>query len=206
MSSLFLFDQTVKSEGFASVCGVDEVGRGPMAGDVYAAAVILNPGFENELINDSKKLSQKKREMLAEIIKANSRWSVASASVEEIDRLNILQAALLAMRRAVKKLPELPDIILIDGDKLPEGLPCVARTVVRGDSTSASIAAASIIAKVERDEYMENLVKQYPEYDWTSNKGYGTPAHQALIEQYGACPAHRRSFLKKLEAKLGRSL
>ena len=182
------------------VCGIDEVGRGPLAGPVLAAAVILPRGAMTPklvaAIDDSKKLSAVRREALSTELLAlpGICVGVGEASVVEIDKINILQATFLAMHRAVLALPELPDMALIDGNRLPKGFPCKARAIVRGDATSVSIAAASIIAKVRRDAIMAELAFLHPEYGWAENAGYGTAAHLAALAQYGATPHHRRSF------------
>jgi len=180
------------------VCGVDEVGRGPLAGPVIAAAAILP---DNALtadvlgqINDSKKLSLKKREQLFPVLVAACPHAIAQASVEEIDSMNILNASLLAMSRAVRQLELAPDFALIDGNKMPKDLPCPSCAIVKGDSKSLSIAVASIIAKVTRDRMMGDLHKAYPHYDWDRNAGYGTAAHIAAITAHGITPWHRRSF------------
>ena len=194
---LFDFDSQVR-KSFPVVCGVDEAGRGPLAGDVYAAAVVLNDGVMIDYLNDSKKLSEKRREELFGVIKEKAEaYCIASASVDEIDTLNILNAAMLAMKRAVEGLGLLPDTALIDGNKAPELL-CPARTVVKGDALSASIAAASVLAKVARDRYMRELAEKYPEYCFDQHKGYGTKLHYEMIDKYGISPVHRRTFLKKL--------
>ena len=199
---LFDFDAEVRTH-FPVFCGVDEAGRGPLAGDVYAAAVILPPGLEIPGLNDSKKLSEARREELAPVIKAQAAaWCIASASVEEIERLNILQAALLAMRRAVEGLDITPVFALADGNQ-PPSLPVPVGTVIHGDAKSASIAAASVLAKTARDAALRELDEQYPEYGFAAHKGYGTKAHYAAIEQYGVCPAHRPSFLKKFYERRG---
>ena len=178
----------------ASVCGVDEAGRGPIAGPVYAAAVVLDPLRPIEGLADSKLLSAARRASLAEAIRANARnWHVAWASVEEIDRLNILQASLLAMRRAVEGLARIPEEALIDGNRCPE-LPCRARAIVGGDRLHAAISAASILAKVARDAEMLRLHARYPLYALDRHKGYPTREHLALLERHGACDVHRRSF------------
>ncbi len=181
------------------LCGVDEAGRGPLAGDVYAAAVILDPS--KPLIaglNDSKKMTEKKRDMLYDaIMDVCLAYCVASASIEEIEQLNILGATMLAMQRAVRGLSLQPSWVLVDGNRLPE-LPAQAESIVKGDATSASIAAASILAKVSRDRTLYALDEQYPQYGFARHKGYGTKAHCEAILQYGPCPAHRPSFLKKL--------
>lgn len=197
--TLFEYDQKVRDEGYAVVCGTDEAGRGPLAGRVYAAAVILNEGFFNADLNDSKKLSEKKRDALYDIVVANSRWAVAYAEPEEIDELNILWASMLAMRRAAEKLGVSADIYLVDGNTHPR-IPAVCRPIVKGDATSAAVAAASILAKVSRDRYMLQMDALYPQYGFAQHKGYPTKAHYAAIEQHGVCEIHRRSFLKKLNA------
>ena len=195
--TLFEYDSTVRND-FPIVCGIDEAGRGPLAGDVYAAAVIFDEGVFIDGLNDSKKLTEKKREMLLdEIISKAKAYCVATASVEEIEEINILQATFLAMKRAYEGLGIAADIALIDGNRLPN-LSCEMKTVVKGDGLSASIAAASILAKVSRDRYMTELAEKYPEYRFDKHKGYGTKLHNELILEYGPCPAHRMSFLKKL--------
>ena len=195
--TLFEYDNDIRKE-FSVICGIDEAGRGPLAGDVYAAAVIFDENTFIDGINDSKKLSEKKREQLYdEIIAKAKAYCVATASVEEIESINILQAALLSMKRAYEGLGMSADMALIDGNKLPE-LECGMKTIVKGDSLSASIAAASILAKVSRDRYMQQLAEQYPEYQFDKHKGYGTKLHNELILKYGPCPVHRMSFLKKL--------
>ena len=200
--TLYEYDRSLSLPPF---CGVDEAGRGPLAGDVYAAAVILPLDREIEGINDSKKLSEKKREQLfARITEEAVAYSIAYATVEEIERLNILQATFLAMNRAVAGLGIRPSFVLVDGDKNPSfGLP--SRCLVKGDATSASIAASSILAKVARDHYMEAMAEKYPAYLFEKHKGYGTKEHRELICQYGACPIHRGSFLKKIFDKGGKS-
>lgn len=195
--TLFEYDSAVRND-FPIVCGIDEAGRGPLAGDVYAAAVIFDEGVFIDGLNDSKKLTEKKREMLFdEIISKAKAYCVATASVEEIEEINILQATFLAMKRAYEGLGIAADIALIDGNRLPN-LDCEMKTVVKGDGLSASIAAASILAKVSRDRYMTELAGKYPEYRFDKHKGYGTKLHNELILEYGPCPAHRMSFLKKL--------
>lgn len=190
------YENQAASDGFRVICGVDEAGRGPLAGPVYAAAVILNLNDIPEGLNDSKKLSEKKREALyGSIIEKCVSYSVASASVEEIDGLNILQATFLAMRRAVDSLCVKPDIALIDGDKTP-GLGIEQRAIVKGDSLSESIAAASILAKVTRDRYMLELDRQYPQYQLARHKGYATKLHYEMIRKYGVSEIHRKTFLK----------
>ena len=199
---LTAFDTDVRAEGFATICGVDEAGRGPLAGPVTAAVVILPPGVDIEGLNDSKKLSEAKREKLYDVIRQTAvSCCVASASVEEIEQYNILQATFLAMRRAVEGLSCVPDLALIDGNRLPVGLTVPARTIVKGDGRSASIAAASILAKVTRDRYMKQQDALYPGYGFAVHKGYGTKAHYAALAEQGPSPIHRMSFLKKWLAK-----
>ena len=176
------------------IAGVDEVGRGPWAGPVTACAVILDPMNIPDGLNDSKKLSAKRREALAAEILSSAQVSIAHASVAEIDRLNILKASMLAMRRAVEGLPQAPQFALIDGNRIPADLPCLAEAVIKGDSKSASIAAASIVAKVTRDEIMVALAQQFPGYGWEKNAGYGTKLHQAGLQNLGVTTHHRRSF------------
>lgn len=184
------------------VCGCDEAGRGPLAGDVFAAAVVFDENTVIEGINDSKKLTEKKREKLFDEIKEKALyWSIKTASVEEIEKLNILNCAMLAMKRAVEDLPVKPDICLIDGNKTPE-LDVKAEAVVGGDAKSQSIAAASILAKVARDRYMLEMAKQYPQWQFERHKGYGTKLHYEMIDKYGESAIHRPSFLKKYYAKL----
>lgn len=196
-TELFEYDSAVRND-HPVICGVDEAGRGPLAGDVYAAAVILPEGLTINYLNDSKKISEKRREMLYdEIIEKAQAYCIATASVEEIDRLNILQATMLAMKRAVEGLGVVPDMALIDGNRIPE-LSCEASYVIKGDATSASISAASVLAKVSRDRYMKRLEEEYPEYCFEQHKGYGTKLHYEMLEKYGISPVHRRSFLKKL--------
>ena len=198
----FAYEREAQGQGFLQICGIDEAGRGPLAGPVYAAAVILPFGLEIEGLNDSKKLSEKKRERLFDEICAKaSAWAVASADVEEIERLNILGATFLAMSRAVEGLKLPSDYALVDGDKLPVLLDIPARAVVKGDSLSASIAAASILAKVSRDRYMLKLAEEYPDYAFEKHKGYGTKLHVERIRQYGPCDIHRSLFLRKILGK-----
>ncbi len=176
------------------ICGVDEAGRGPLAGPVFAAAVILDPGAAIAGLADSKKLTARKRELLAQEIKARAlAWSVASATVAEIDELNILRASLLAMRRAVEALAVEPSQVLVDGLHCPE-LRWPARAIVRGDATVAAISAASILAKVERDALMLELHRRYPQYRFDLHKGYPTTLHLAVLRKHGASAVHRRSF------------
>lgn len=194
---LFDYDSQLRTE-FPIICGVDEAGRGPLAGDVYTAAVVLREGTLIKYLNDSKKLSEKRREELFDvIIEQAEAYCIATASVEEIDSMNILNATMLAMRRAVEGLGIAPDMALIDGNRLPE-LRCKARTVIKGDATSASIAAASVLAKVARDRYMKELAESYPQYCFDQHKGYGTKLHYEMLEKYGISDIHRKTFLKKL--------
>ncbi len=175
-------------------CGVDEAGRGPLAGPVYAAAVILNPARPIPGLKDSKKLSAASRVRLAHEIREHAlAWAVATASVAEIERLNILHASMLAMRRAVLLLHPTPELALIDGNRCPD-LPCLARAIIKGDSLEPAISAASILAKTERDKEMEKLAVIYPEYGFDRHAGYPTPEHLAALEAHGPCPEHRRLF------------
>lgn len=193
---LLEFDDDVRTH-VPMFCGVDEAGRGPLAGDVYAAAVILQPDARIAGLNDSKKIPEARREdMVAEIKEKSLAWSIAFATVEEIERLNILQATMLAMRRAVEGLAVTPQLALIDGNQAPH-LQIPTQTVIGGDAKSASIAAASVLAKTARDATLRELDTLYPMYGFAKHKGYGTKAHYDAIRQYGVCPAHRHSFLKK---------
>lgn len=177
------------------IAGVDEAGRGPLAGPVYAAAVILDPENPIEGLNDSKKLSAARRQALAIQIRNNAlAWHISSASVQEIDALNILQATFLAMRRAVLGLQPGPSLALIDGNRVPAGLGCQAQAIVGGDALHASISAASILAKTARDAWCEQLHLRYPQYGFDQHKGYGTALHLARLGQFGPCDEHRRSF------------
>ena len=194
---LFEYDTELRKK-FPVICGVDEAGRGPLAGDVYAAAVILNNNVLIDYLNDSKKISEKRRELLYdEVIAKADAYCVATASVKEIDELNILQATMVAMRRAVEGLGVTPDLALVDGNRLPQ-LDCKAQFVIHGDAVSASIAAASILAKVSRDRYMRELDAKYPEYCFSQHKGYGTKLHYEKIVEYGISEVHRKTFLKKI--------
>ena len=195
MFSLMELESSLRAEGYDRICGVDEAGRGPLAGPVCAAAVILPPDVELPGLNDSKKLSEKKRELLFPLIQEQAvAWSVAFASVEEIEELNILRATFLAMNRAIAGLNVKPDLALIDGNQNRE-IAMPSRTVVHGDARCACIAAASILAKVSRDRLMKELAVRYPQYGFEKHKGYGTKAHYAALREYGPCPIHRRSFL-----------
>ena len=197
------YENEARAVGARVVCGIDEAGRGPLAGPVCAAAVILPPGAQIDGLDDSKKLSEKKREQLFDVIQETAiSTSIAFATEQEIDEINILQATFLAMRRACEGLSVRPDYALIDGNRMPP-LDIPGETIVKGDACSANIAAASILAKVSRDRLMMELDKLYPEYQFAKHKGYGTKLHRELLQQYGPCPIHRRSFLKKI---LGESL
>ncbi|MBR4320309.1 MAG: ribonuclease HII [Oscillospiraceae bacterium] len=191
------FDEAFRTE-YSLLCGVDEAGRGPLAGDVYAAAVILPENCNIEGLDDSKKISEKRREKLFKEIQEKAIcWNIATASVAEIEKLNILKASLLAMKRAVEGLTQKPDYALIDGNQRP-ALSIPFECLVKGDAKSASIAAASILAKVARDRYMTEQAKLYPDYAFEKHKGYGTEEHRKRLQQFGACPIHRPSFLKKI--------
>lgn len=197
MSELWNYEHACYDEGYDLVCGVDEAGRGPLAGPVCAAAVILPRDLQIEGLNDSKKLTDKRRRALFDVITAQAvSYGIAFASEQEIDEINILQATFLAMRRALDQLSVRPAIALIDGNRETDfGLP--VRTIVKGDSLSANIAAASVLAKVTRDDFMLEQAQRYPQYGFDIHKGYGTRAHYEALRQYGPCPIHRRSFLKK---------
>jgi len=190
-------DFTLESAHGGVVAGVDEAGRGPWAGPVVAAAAILDPASMPAILtarlDDSKKLSRAAREELFTVLQRHAAFGVGIASVAEIEELNILAATMLAMRRAVLLLPELPDMALIDGNRAPD-LPCAAHTVVRGDGKSFSIAAASVLAKVTRDRIMAELAASHPGYGWETNQGYGTKAHRAGLDRLGVTPHHRRGF------------
>ena len=200
MNPLWEYDEAVRNS-VGIFCGTDEAGRGPLAGDVYAAAVILTPDNVIEELTDSKKLSEQKREKRygGRIEKADD-YCIARATIAEIEEINILNAAMLAMKRAVSGLEIRPALVLADGNKTPD-VPCEVSAVVKGDATSASIAAASILAKVTRDRYMLEMAKLYPEYGFEKHKGYGTKLHREKILELGPCPIHRPSFLKKIYAK-----
>ena len=198
MSELWELENELYAQGYSLLCGVDEAGRGPLAGPVCAAAVILPAGLEIPGLNDSKKLSEKQREALFEPIKAAAKaYGIAFATVEEIENLNILNATFLAMNRAISQLYPQPDLALIDGNR-NTGITVPSRCVVKGDSRCADIAAASVLAKVSRDRYMLEMAEKYPEYGFERHKGYGTKLHYEAIRQYGPCPIHRLSFLKKM--------
>lgn len=190
-----------KSEGYAYICGVDEAGRGPLAGPVFAAAVILPDSLCEYGINDSKKLSEKKREALFDVICSKAvAYSIAYATEAEIDEINILNATFLAMKRAIDGLQIKPDLALIDGNRYPKS-GVRELCVVKGDSKSISIAAASILAKVARDRYLLELDSLYPQYEFAKHKGYGTALHYQHLKEHGISPVHRKSFLKNLSEK-----
>ena len=198
MTDLWSFENSVYDEGYSLVCGVDEAGRGPLAGPVCAAAVILPKGLIIPGLDDSKKISEKKRDELFEIIKEKAlAYGIAFASVEEIEEHNILAATFIAMNRAISQLNPKPDIALIDGNRT-KGIEIESRSVVKGDSKCADIAAASILAKVTRDRYMLEMAKKFPQYYFEKHKGYGTKLHYETIREYGPCEIHRLSFLKKM--------
>ena len=195
------FEEAAKARGFQHICGVDEAGRGPLAGPVCAAAVILPENTIIEGVNDSKKLSEKKREALFDVIRNTAvAYCVAYASVEEIEELNILNATMLAMKRAVEGLEVPADYAMIDGNRLPD-LSIGAEYIIKGDARSMSIASASILAKVSRDRLMYEYAKEYPQYAFDKHKGYGTKVHKAALLEYGPCPYHRMSFLRKILPK-----
>ncbi|WP_322173759.1 ribonuclease HII [Acutalibacter caecimuris] len=197
----FFYERQAIERGHQAVCGIDEAGRGPLAGPVCAAAVILPLGCQIEGLDDSKKLTEKKREQLFDVITTQAvAYGVGWANEVEIDTINILQATFLAMRRAVEALSIPPDYALIDGNRMP-ALDFPGETIIKGDGKCASIAAASILAKVSRDRLLREWDKKYPEYGFANHKGYGTKAHYAAIIRYGVLPVHRRSFLNNLETK-----
>lgn len=192
------FEKEALAKGYKAVCGVDEAGRGPLAGPVCAAAVILPEGIIIDGVNDSKKLSEKKRESLFDVIREQAlSYSIAYATVDEIEEINILNATMLAMRRAIDGLNVKADYAMIDGNRLPQ-LDIDAECIVKGDAKSMSIACASILAKVSRDRLLYKYAEEYPMYGFDKHKGYGTAAHREAILKYGPCPYHRKSFLKKL--------
>ena len=195
--NMWEIEEALGEKGVGVICGVDEAGRGPLAGPVYAAAVILPYHLQIPGLDDSKKLTDKRRRELMPIIKEQAiAYGIGVATEKEIDEINILQATFLAMERAIAQLEGKADFALIDGNREKDfGLPVM--TVVKGDSRSANIAAASILAKVSRDDYMEEMAKQYPEYGFEIHKGYGTKAHYEALRTYGHCPLHRLTFLKK---------
>ena len=190
------YENRARNNGYSIICGVDEAGRGPLAGPVYAAAVVLKKGQIIEGVNDSKKLSEKKREALFDkIINEAEDFSIASASAREIDEYNILNATFLAMKRAVDGLKTKPEYAMIDGNRLPP-LDIPAETIVKGYAKSLSIAAASILAKVSRDRYMLEMAEKYPQYQFEKHKGYGTKLHYEMLDEYGPCEIHRQTFLR----------
>ncbi len=192
----FEYELKAKNKGFKAVCGVDEAGRGPLAGPVFAAAVILPENCEIDGLNDSKKLSEKKREALFDIIKEKAiSWSVASVDEKTIDEINILQATYLAMKNAVEGLEVTADYALIDGNRMPP-ISIDGETIVKGDAKSMSVAAASILAKVSRDRFMLELDKKYPQYQFAKHKGYGTKLHYEMLTEHGISDCHRITFLK----------
>lgn len=192
------FEKEALAKGYKSVCGVDEAGRGPLAGPVCVAAVILPEGVIIDGVNDSKKLSEKKRESLFDVIREQAlSYSIAYATVDEIEEINILNATMLAMRRAIDGLDIKADYAMIDGNKIPP-IDIDAECIVKGDAKSMSIACASILAKVSRDRLLYKYAEEYPMYGFDKHKGYGTKAHREAILKYGPCPYHRKSFLKKL--------
>lgn len=196
--SLWDYENELIAAGHGPICGVDEAGRGPLAGPVCAAAVMLPPGLEIPGLNDSKKLTEKKRDALYDLICSSAiTYGVAFASVGEIEELNILGATFLAMRRAVEQLEKTPGLVLVDGNRDP-GLPYETECVVKGDGKCADIAAASILAKVTRDRYMLEQAERFPQYGFEKHKGYGTAAHYAALREYGPSEIHRPSFLKKM--------
>lgn len=192
------FEKEALAKGYKSVCGVDEAGRGPLAGPVCAAAVILPEGVIIDGVNDSKKLSEKKRESMFDVIREQAlSYSIAYATVDEIEEINILNATMLAMRRAIDGLEIKADYAMIDGNKIPP-IDIDAECIVKGDAKSMSIACASILAKVSRDRLLYKYAEEYPMYGFDKHKGYGTKVHREAILKYGPCPYHRKSFLKKL--------
>ena len=201
-TDLWALERACREEGYSSVCGCDEAGAGPLAGPVYAAAVTLPFGVELPGLNDSKKLTEKKREALFPVIREQAvAWAVARVEAAEIDETDILSARMKAMQLAIDRLTPAPDFALLDGNRDHGRSAAVTtphRMIVKGDSLSASIAAASILAKVSRDRYMKEIAAQYPQYEFDRHKGYGTKRHYELLRQYGPSPIHRRTFLKNL--------
>ena len=199
------YEERAAAAGYTAVCGVDEAGAGPLAGPVYAGAVILPFRLELPYLNDSKQVTPKRRDGLFDLIREKAiAWSVASVSAEEIDEMDILNARMLAMQRAIDGLVPPADYALIDGNR-DHGSRCAVvtahETIVKGDSRSTSIAAASVLAKVSRDRHMEKLAEEYPQYLFDQHKGYGTKLHYAMLDQYGPSPVHRKTFLTKWEAR-----
>ena len=205
-ADLWIYERQAAAEGFTAVCGVDEAGAGPLMGPVYAAAVILPEDCDLPELNDSKRLTEKKREKLFPLIKERAiAWSVARVEASEIDATDILSARMKAMQLAIDGLPVTPELALIDGNRdkgRSAAITAAHRCIVGGDGRSASIAAASVLAKVSRDHYVtEVLDREYPQYQFARHKGYGTALHYELLDRFGPCPEHRRSFLKKWEAQ-----
>ena len=198
--SLYEFEHAKRAElGIRYICGVDEAGRGPLAGPVFAAAVILPEDYEIEGLNDSKKLSEKKRDLLFDEITEHAvAYSIVYVDHKTIDEINILKATMLAMKTAVKNLSKKPEAVLIDGNRIPENMEVPTEYVIKGDATSASIAAASILAKVSRDRFMLEMDKKYPEYCFAKHKGYGTKLHYEKLREFGPSEIHRLTFLKKM--------
>lgn len=198
MTELWSIEKEIYDSGVSLLCGVDEAGRGPLAGPVCAAAVMLPRGLEIDGLNDSKKLTEKRREELYDVICREAvSYGIAFAEVEEIERVNILEATFAAMNRAIAKLSPVPELALIDGNRT-KGIALPARAVVKGDGKCADIAAASILAKVTRDRYMLEMAEKYPEYHFERHKGYGTKLHYDALREYGPSPIHRMSFLRKM--------
>ena len=196
------YENQAYDNGYEAVCGVDEAGRGPLAGPVFAAAVILPKGFIVEGANDSKELSEKKREALFEKIKEEAvSYSIAMVDERTIDEVNILNATFMAMNDAINNLSQKPDFVMIDGNKIPNGLEIPAEAIVKGDANSISIACASILAKVSRDRYMLKMAEKYPQYQFEKHKGYGTKLHYEMLDEYGVSDIHRKTFLKSWYAK-----
>lgn len=199
--NLWEYENQWQEKGSTCICGVDEAGRGPLAGPVCAAAVILPPGLEIPGLNDSKKLTDKRRRALFDVIvEQATAYGIATATEQEIDEINILQATFRAMERAVAQLSIQPQVALVDGNREPS-LSCAVQTIVGGDGKSASIAAASILAKVTRDRMMEQIAAEYPQYGFEIHKGYGTKRHYEALREFGASPIHRKTFLKKFYEK-----
>ena len=196
----FLYTKKSEKENkYKIICGVDEAGRGPLAGPVFSAAVVLSDDIFIEGINDSKKLSEKKREIIYnEIIAKAKSYSISFCTEKEIDKINILNATLLSMKKSIENLKLKPDLALIDGDKIPQNLKIESKSIIKGDSIINSIAAASILAKVSRDRFMKKISYKYPQYEFEKHKGYGTKLHIELIKRYGYCEIHRKSFLAKI--------
>ena len=202
MPDLWEHECAAWAQGYETVCGVDEAGAGPLMGPVYAAAVILPPNAEIDGLNDSKKLTAKRREALYDVILSQAvAYGIAMVDEKTIDEINILQATFLAMRQAVEQLSVTPELALVDGNREPDFGSTPVKTIIKGDSLSANIAAASILAKVTRDRFMMEQDQIYPQYGFAVHKGYGTQAHYAALRTYGACPIHRKSFLKKFYAE-----